>query len=160
MDVQCQVLSPGRRRVVVAIATMFGAGYSPIAPGTVGTLFTVPIAYGLGLLGRPVFWAATAAITVLAVWAASQAERVFGEHDSSRIVIDEAAGYLVAMSLAPGRTIHLVPAFVLFRALDILKPAPIGAIDRRMGGGIGIVLDDVVAGAYTAGLLFLLDRIG
>lgn len=144
---------------MVAIATMFGAGYSPVAPGTVGTLFTVPLAYGLGLLGRPVFWAATIAVIALAIWAASQAEHVFLEHDSSRIVVDEAAGYLVAVSVAPDNVLHLAPAFVLFRAFDILKPAPIGAIDRRMGGGVGVVLDDVVAGAYAALLLLLLDRI-
>jgi phosphatidylglycerophosphatase A len=159
MDAHSQVLSPLRRRLVLGIATMGGAGYVPLAPGTMGTLVTVPLAYGLGRLGGPVFLAVTIAFSVVAIWAASRAERLLGEHDSSHIVVDEAVGYLVAMSAAPGSVTHLVPAFVLFRAFDILKPVPIGAIDRRVRGGLGIVLDDVVAGAYAAGVLALLDRL-
>jgi phosphatidylglycerophosphatase A len=123
-------------------------------------LVAIPLAYGLGRLGTPAFLVATGVIIAIAIWAASQAERVLGEHDSRRIVVDEVAGYLVAMSVAPGSVAHLVPAFVLFRVFDILKPPPIGAIDRGVPGGLGVVLDDVVAGAYAAGLLWLLDRIG
>ena len=153
-----QVPRPGDRLAQV-LATLFGVGYSPIAPGTAGTLVTVPLAYGLGRLGEPALWAGTLLVIVIAVWAASRAERIYGEHDASRIVIDEAAGYLVAVSLAPGGAAHLVPAFVLFRVFDILKPPPIGAIDRRVAGGLGVVLDDVAAGIYAAIALFLLDRL-
>ena len=159
MNVQGQILSPGDRLARV-IATMLGAGYSPVAPGTVGTLVTVPLAYGLGRLGGAVLWPATLAVIVVAVWAASRAERVLGEHDSSRIVVDEAAGYLVAVSIAPGSVPHLFFAFVLFRVFDILKPPPIGAIDRHVKGGLGVVMDDVLAGVYAAAVLFLLDRFG
>jgi phosphatidylglycerophosphatase A len=158
MDVQSQILSRSDR-IARLIATMFGAGYSPIAPGTVGTLVTVPLAYALGRMGAPVLWVATLIVIGVAVWAASRAERIFGEHDASKIVIDEAAGYLVAVAVAPGSAAHLVPAFVLFRVFDILKPPPIGAIDRGVRGGLGVVLDDVAAGAYAAGVLYLLDRV-
>lgn len=159
MNVQGQVFRLGRRRIGVAIATVFGAGYSPVAPGTVGTLAAVPLAYLLGRMGTAVFIVGTAVVIAVAIWAATQAELAFGEHDSSKIVVDEVAGYMVAMLAAPESASHLVPAFVLFRAFDILKPPPIGAIDRRVGGGLGVVLDDLLAGVYAAVLLWLLDRV-
>ena len=142
------------------ISTWFGVGLMPTAPGTLGSAAALPVAWGIMWWGGP--WAlaaATVVVTLAGWWAGNIYIRELGREDPGDIVVDEVAGYLVAMSVAPGSVTHLVPAFVLFRALDILKPPPIGAIDQRVGGGLGVVLDDVLAGVYTAGLLWLLDRV-
>ena len=101
-------------------------------------------------------------VTLVAIWAAGAADRAFDAHDSSRIVVDEVAGYFWTMAAAADRTdpLLLVTGFVLFRFADILKPPPARAIDNRMSGGSGVVLDDVVAGWWAAAALLALERSG
>ena len=142
-----------------AIATALGAGYSPVAPGTCGTLVTVPLAYALA--GLPVWQYALVVLAVIGVgiWAADRADRAWGTHDSGRIVIDEVAGYLVTMApLARDHWAPLAVGFVVFRVLDIVKPPPVRQVDQQLGGGAGVVLDDVLAGVYGAVALWLLYR--
>jgi phosphatidylglycerophosphatase A len=149
------------QRLALLVATWFGAGYVPVAPGTAGSAAALPLAWALYALGGPLaLGIATAAITALGVWAASAAERHYGEHDSPRIVVDEVAGQLVALLAVPCTWPNLVLAFGLFRLADSLKPWPAGWVDRRVGGGLGVVLDDVVAGAQAAAATALLVHSG
>lgn len=145
--------------VVRFLATGAYLGYAPFAPGTVGSLgcavlvwFVVPqVTPASSPLAISVAVLSTLAFTALAVWSADLAERKFG-HDSSRIVIDEYAGFLFSVLLLPKSLYVFAVAFVLFRALDIVKPFPARRAES-LPGGAGIVLDDVVAGIYTNILL-------
>ena len=148
-------------RVAVAVATGAGVGYAPVAPGTFGTALAVPIAWSVFSLPQWGYVALCAGVTLLAVWAAGRAGRVFGEHDAGRIVIDEVAGFLCAMApVSRGDWALLAAGFVLFRVADIAKPPPARWIDRRLEGGVGVVLDDIVAGAYAALALWGLSKSG
>ena len=135
------------------LATGFYSGLSPVAPGTVGTLVGVIllfISFKINLITRVNF--PFAFLVVLASVAIAQLaqERIYQEKDASEIVIDEIAGYCLAMYLLPINM--LIPAFVLFRIFDILKPKPIDQLEK-FRGGLGVVLDDLGAGAITAVLL-------
>ncbi len=145
---------PATTRVARAIATAGGAGYLPWAPGTWGTVVAVPIAYLTASWPLWAFALFCVAVIAVGIWAAEVADRFWGTHDSGRIVIDEVAGYLVTVALVDrGDLVLLALGFFLFRAFDIAKPPPIRAIDRRMGGGAGVVLDDVAAGVMAGAVL-------
>lgn len=144
-----------------AIATALGAGYSPLAPGTCGTLVTIPLAWALAGLALWPYLAVVVVVTGVGIWAAERADKAWGTHDSGRIVIDEVAGYLVTMALVSrGHWVPLVVGFVVFRALDILKPPPIRWLDENLPGGFGVVIDDVAAGVLGMGIMVALDRAG
>jgi phosphatidylglycerophosphatase A len=144
-----------------AIATALGAGYSPIAPGTCGTIVAVPLVWALAGLPIWQFAVVVLAVTGVAIWAADRADRAGGTHDSGRIVIDEVAGYMTTMALVDrGHWIPLTVGFVVFRALDITKPPPIRWLDENLPGGWGVVLDDSAAGLIGMGLMVALDRFG
>lgn len=143
-----------RNGIAIAIATAGGAGFSPIAPGTAGTIVAVPLVFLTTPLPLWAFAAITVAITIVGIWAAGIADNHWKTHDSGRIVIDEVAGYFVTMApVSRSSWKALLIGFVVFRALDILKPPPIRAIDRKVGGGAGVVLDDVAAGVMGACLM-------
>lgn len=147
--------------LVKILATAFGAGYSPIAPGTCGTAITVPFVWALSSLAIGPWALVALAITALGIAVAHQADRVWGTHDSQRIVIDEVAGYCITMiPVERGHWAPLLIGFVVFRALDITKPPPVRWIDRNLPGGWGVVLDDALAGVMGAGIMFLLDHFG
>ncbi len=166
--------APGRGDpLAVAIATAFGAGHGPIAPGTWGSAAALPLFALLAALPPGLYTVLTVAVLTVGVWAADRAERVFGKKDDGRIVIDEVAGQLV--TLAPllalrGRDLDpvswlawVVTGFVVFRLLDIWKPGPARWAERSFPGGAGVVLDDVVAGLLGAVLMgagVLVARIG
>jgi phosphatidylglycerophosphatase A len=123
-------------------------GYIPVASGTFGTLWGLPIFYWLSgqWLWMQIFIIIVSIL--LAVFLAGQAEEIWRKKDPSQVVIDEIVGYMTAMfGLTFSWKIALV-GFFLFRAMDIFKPYPIRIIDRKMPGGWGIVLDDVLAGIY------------
>jgi phosphatidylglycerophosphatase A len=130
----------------------------PVAPGTFGSLLAVPLYLALPGLpegGLPALGVLAVAVA-LSWWVAGRADRLLTAHDDGSIVIDEVAGMLVALA-GHGHawgTIALV--FVLFRVLDVMKPWPAGWIDRRLGGGAGVVLDDVASGVYANLLAHLL----
>ena len=145
---------------VTLIATSFGAGFSPVAPGTMGTLTAVPIAWALARLGTLGFAGATAGITVLGIVAAGAFVRATGREDDQRIVVDEVAGYLVTLLPVARTPLHLALAFGLFRLFDIWKPPPVRWIDDHVRGGLGVMADDLAAGVYGAAVLFALDRFG
>lgn len=143
------------------LATALGAGYSPIAPGTCGTLVAVPLAWALRDVPLWQFLAITAALTLIGVWAANIADRAWGTHDSGRIVIDEVVGFLYTVALVD-RSSWLVLAigFVVFRFFDIVKPPPVRWLDENLPGGWGVVLDDVAAGVMGAALMWALAHFG
>jgi phosphatidylglycerophosphatase A len=137
------------RFAALSIATVFGIGYAPAAPGTWGTIAAIPIYLLLSTLGVTLYFAVLAAIALTGVWAARAAGGVFGEADHRRIVIDEVTGFLLTMSLWAPSPAAVGAGFVLFRFFDIAKPFPVGLIDRRLKNALGVMLDDLVAGAYA-----------
>jgi phosphatidylglycerophosphatase A len=137
-----------RQKTVLFLATGGYLGHVPIAPGTFGSLPGLLICLGMsGMnLGYAILFALI--LTGVAIVIAQQAKKLIGGKDPSSIVIDEIAGMtvtLLGISLTP---FSLVLGFLVFRALDILKPFPIRFLDREVPGGAGIVLDDVMAGVY------------
>jgi phosphatidylglycerophosphatase A len=149
--------APGRR-LALAVATGAGAGYAPVAPGTFGSAVGVLIYLLLSGLGAALFALTVVGLLFLGIWAAEEAERVFAREDDGRIVIDEVVGQLVSLAplvalAAPDRVrspLLLVTGFVAFRVFDIWKPGPVRWAERRFRGGAGVVMDDVVAGLFSA----------
>lgn len=130
-------------------------GFAPFAPGTAGAAFGLLLFLPLSALPLWLYGLTVTALVFLGIWAAERAELAFGRRDDGRIVIDEVAGQLVALTplLPLGRTRALpwlVTGFVLFRVLDIWKPAFVGWCERRFSGGAGVMLDDVAAGFGVA----------
>jgi phosphatidylglycerophosphatase A len=142
------------------LATVGGAGYAPIAPGTFGSAAGVALYLLLADLGALLFGITLLGLAFLGIWASDEAERVFQRKDDGRIVIDEVVGQLLTLAplvvMAPvaGRRSAgwLLAGFLLFRLLDIWKPPPIGWAERSFGGGTGVMMDDVFAGVL-GGLL-------
>ena len=143
----------------VLLAAWGPCGFSPIAPGTVGTLGAVPLAWVLSRLGWPTYLLATALLLALGVVAAGRAGRYWGVVDASPIVVDEVVGYLVAVAGLPFSWPVAVAAFVLFRFFDVLKPWPASAFDR-IKNGFGVVMADLAAGAFAWGALRGLELLG
>lgn len=144
-------------KLIKLLATGFGAGLAPVAPGTTGTLVGVLIClifFSLPWLLRLLI---VIFLVVLAIFIAERAEQVYRKKDDQRIVIDEIAGFQVAMLPVEITGLHLLVGFVLFRIFDILKPFPLRDL-QKMPGGLGIVLDDVAAGIYAGVLMLLLAR--
>ena len=130
---------------------MAGAGYAPAAPGTVGSAVTLALLWLIpfSTIGLAIFFLV---VTAVGLWASARAERIVGRKDPSCVVIDEVAGMtlsVLGLPLTPG---VLVSAFILFRVFDIAKPFPAHR-SQRLPGGFGIMVDDLIAGAYTLALL-------
>ena len=136
------------------VATGLGSGYSPVAPGTAGSL--VGLLLFLPLAGRA-FWiqlAAVAAVTILGVLAGGRLATTLGAKDPGVVVVDEVAGQWITFLALPMTPVIAVAGFLLFRAMDIWKPWPARALER-LPGGLGIMADDVAAGIYAHLLLRL-----
>lgn len=146
------------KRFVILMATWGGAGYSPIASGTVGTVAAIPLYLAFARLPLPIYILTLAAFFFFSCWISGLAEVLFNEKDSSRIVIDEVMGYLVAMAGVPFSWKAVIIGFFLFRFFDIVKVPPASFFDRQVKNGYGVVLDDVVAGLYSCAFLHLLVR--
>ncbi len=138
------------RSPVLLLATGFGAGRIPRAPGTFGSLVGIAV-YLAWARGWPpaVYVMVLTLVFVAGIWLCARAERELGRHDAPAIVWDEIVGQLLALILLPPGWIWIVLAFALFRLFDIWKPFPIGWLNRRVPGGLGIMLDDVVAGLFA-----------
>ncbi|MFQ5877067.1 MAG: phosphatidylglycerophosphatase A [Acidobacteriota bacterium] len=136
-------------RIALGIATLFGAGRAPLVPGTVGTVASIPLVLLAGrLLPAWGFVAVAAGVTLLGVWAAGIAARLFARADPRPVVIDETAGLFWSLVGLPVDATTLVAGALLFRAADVLKPPPARQLER-LPGGWGIVADDVAAGLYA-----------
>lgn len=150
------VISPARLKdPVFFLALGFGAGLSPRAPGTLGTLAAVPVYLLCSGLPTGAYLAVVAAAAVIGVWVCGRAARELGVHDHPGIVWDEIAGFLLTMAGTPASLPAMLAGFALFRLFDILKPWPIRWCDRQVAGGLGIMLDDLLAGAAAALILHL-----
>jgi phosphatidylglycerophosphatase A len=141
-------------RVALFIATAGGAGYSPVAPGTVGSALTAAILW-LAPFSPSGVIAFFVVVTLAGLWASDRAERVLGGKDPGAIVIDEVAGMTLAVLAFPLTPPTLAAGFVLFRFFDIVKPFPARASERARGG-LGVMVDDLIAGLYALAVLALL----
>lgn len=141
--------------MALAIATVFGAGYSPVAPGTVGSAVTVIVLWLLpfSILGLTIF---LVVVVVAGTWAADRAERIIGRKDPGVIVIDEVAGMTISLMLAPRNLGAYALAFLFFRIFDVLKPFPAHQ-SQRIGGGVGVMIDDIIAGFYALAVTLALN---
>lgn len=131
------------------LAFGFGAGLAPIGPGTFGTLVAIPIYLLMQPLSLAWYLLLVALISVFGIWLCGASATKLGLKDPGGIVWDEIAGFLVTMTLAPQGWQWIAIGFVLFRIFDIWKPWPILRIDQKVEGGLGIMLDDIIAGLYA-----------
>jgi phosphatidylglycerophosphatase A len=142
-------------KLIKLLATGFGSGLAPYAPGTMGTLVGVVICLLCLPLPWPLRLLIVIALSALSIYVAQQAEKIYQKKDDQRIVIDEIIGIQIAMLPVAITVLHLCVGFVLFRIFDILKPFPINNL-QRLPGGWGVVIDDVVAGIYAGAVMWLL----
>lgn len=135
--------------LIIFIATGCYSGYLPKAPGTWGSLVGLLLFYLLHNLSLPVYLAVTAGLFVVGSFAAGEMEKILDNRDPGVVVIDEIVGMLITMIAVPATPLAMVLGFILFRIFDIAKPFPVNFFDQRFHGGLGIMLDDVVAGIYA-----------
>lgn len=138
------------------LATCAYVGKAPVAPGTWGSLAALPLGWGIvqawGITGLAI---GIVASSLIGWWASAVHGRTSGQHDAGEVVIDEVAGQWIALLPAGLDPFLFAAAFVLFRAFDIAKPGPIGHADKRLDGGLGVMVDDLLAGVAAAALLWL-----
>jgi phosphatidylglycerophosphatase A len=158
------VQDPDLRRIALRSPAGFfafglGAGLSRYAPGTVGTVVAIPFALILIQLPTAAYWAVLAILFFFGVFVCGAASRELGRHDPGNIVWDEMVGYWLTVALLPTTWVWWLAGFVAFRVFDILKPWPIRGLDRNVRGGLGIMLDDIVAALYAIAVLAALQRL-
>src|SRR5688500_9629661 len=134
----------------------FGSGLSPVAPGTFGTLAAIPLVIVLQHFGIVVHVTFAIVATVAGIYICGESARRMDVHDHPGIVWDEIAGFTVTMLAAPPHWAWILAGFVLFRFFDIVKPWPIREADHSLPGGLGIMLDDIIAGVFAAAILFVI----
>ena len=144
---------PRPRSVLHWIAFGAGAGLAPRAPGTAGTAVAIPIYAVLATQPVGLYLLAVALIAAAGVLVCGRTARELGVHDHPGIVLDEIAGFLVTMTALPFDWPWIAAGFVAFRILDVAKPWPVSLADRKVGGGLGIMLDDLLAGALACATL-------
>ena len=138
------------------LALGFGSGLAPKAPGTFGTVAAIPVyLLMMSFLSTPLYLIGTLLACVVGVWICGKAADAVNVHDHPAIVWDEIAGYLVTMAFVPVNLTNIVLGFAVFRLFDILKPWPISIADKKLHGGLGIMLDDVLAGVFACLCLHL-----
>lgn len=136
-------------KFIKIIATGFGSGLAPVAPGTAGTIVGIPIYLVFSLYTGPIYLLTILALTFLACYVSGEAEAIFHRKDASAIVIDEIVGFLWTMLFITPTPGHILWGFLWFRFFDITKLFPARLCEKRLPGGYGVVADDVVAGIYA-----------
>ena len=144
------------RDPLLLLAFGFGSGCARKAPGTFGTLAAVALYWPLSYLDGPVYGAVCGAAFIAGCWVCGYAADRLGVHDHPGIVFDEFVGFWLTMLGAPTGWVWVLAGFILFRVFDIAKPWPIKWLDRNIKGGVGIMIDDVLAGIFAAICLQLL----
>jgi len=151
------------RALIIFFATGFYSGYAPIAPGTAGSVVGLAVVW---IVSGPLWEHSPAlCLTVFAAvfasscWISDRAEKIFDQHDDSRIVIDEVLGMAATMFGNPINFGWMMTGFLLFRVADVIKPWPASVIDRRMRNGAGVMLDDLVAAIYANIALHAIVRV-
>lgn len=141
---------------VLFLAFGFGSGLIKKMPGTMGTIMAIPVYLILIQTNIWLYGILTGLVVMMGIWICGNAAKQLGEHDFKGIVWDEIAGFLITMSLVPFSWYAVILGFVLFRIFDIIKPWPIKWIDQKVEGGLGIMLDDVLAGVFVAVFMFFM----
>lgn len=153
--------APSLKNIDVIFLSLFGVGFCPIAPGTAGTIATIPILYVLGQYNVPIIFIIPFIIitTIISSFLSDWAQKKYQIHDPSWIVIDETLGIIVAwLFVQSNNWIELLVITILFRIFDIYKIWPASYFDKKVKHGSGIILDDIISGIY-AGLVFLLLKL-
>jgi len=152
-----ELLQAFKKQPIHWLSMVFGSGLMPKAPGTFGTLATIPLIVLTASQSLLVKLIILVLVSVLGIWICGKSAELLGEHDHGSIVWDELAGFYLTMIFIPFSWAGLVVGFVLFRLFDIIKPWPIKQLDAQVHGGLGIMLDDIIAGLFAGGLLFLFN---
>lgn len=145
---------------ILFLAFGFGSGLAKKAPGTCGTLAAIPLYFAFAQTGMTAYSVLTVLVTLFGIPICGIAADKLGVHDFGGIVWDEIAGYLITMWLVPLTWQTVIAGFILFRIFDIVKPWPIKWIDQQVHGGLGIMLDDVLAAVFAGALLLLSVNMG
>jgi phosphatidylglycerophosphatase A len=145
----CWGLNILNEKIIKLLATGFGSGYAPVAPGTAGSIVGVLLYFLLACFSWLIYLLFLLVFTAVAVYVAREAEVVFGQKDPPCIVIDEVAGLLWTMLFVSPAIPGVIIGFLLFRFFDIVKPFPVRFLQDRLPGGYGVVGDDVMAGIYS-----------
>ena len=148
------------RSPTLLLAFGFGSGLSPKAPGTLGTLAAIPLWWLLAQLPLAGYLIVVLVSAIIGIYICGAAAKTLGVHDHGGIVWDEFVGLWIAMAALPVTWTSVILGFVLFRLFDILKPWPISWLDKKVSGGFGIMIDDVIAGLAAAGIIALLGGVG
>ncbi|HEY4343201.1 MAG TPA: phosphatidylglycerophosphatase A [Parvibaculum sp.] len=144
---------------VAFIATWFGAGLMSKAPGTWGSLAAIPPAWLIYYFGgAEALLVAGCAAFAIGIWAAGAYAKAAGNPDPSQVVIDEVAALWLILAMVAPTALGWVAAFICFRVFDVLKPWPVSLADRKIKGGFGIMLDDIVAAIYAMLVLLVLRQ--
>ena len=146
------------RAVNKLIYSWFYLGFSPFAPGTMGTIGAIPLIILLSRFGLYWYLVITIVLMLLGCYLANIAAIDLKNSDPKQVVIDEVVGFLITMIALPINWQSILLGFICFRILDIFKPFPISYCDQKIKGGVGIMLDDVLAGIFACFLLHLLAR--
>jgi phosphatidylglycerophosphatase A len=144
-----------KRTGIIVISTWFGCGFFPFAPGTIASIATLPLLFLLRNCSLLVRIIVLVSMTSLGIAVSEYAEQIFGEKDPKQVVIDEVTGMLVCCLFIPFEWRYIGAGFILFRLLDILKPFPVSTAET-LKGGFGIIVDDLIAGVMSYGLMFVL----
>lgn len=147
------------KTLTMAVATGLWVGFLPKAPGTWGSLFAFLPWLLIKDLPLSLYLLTLLAVFIIGFFAAGSAEKILDRADAGPIVIDEILGMFIALMLCPNHPVAWVLAFALFRLFDIRKPYPVSWFDQRIHGGIGIMMDDVVAGLYAFACLQIIWRL-
>jgi len=137
----------------------FGSGLLPVAPGTWASLFTAIAFWFLPEMSTPLFLGLIAVLFLFGVWVCGESSRRLKVHDFQGIVFDEIVGMLLTLVVVIRDPLWIMIAFFWFRIMDVWKPWPIRDVDHRMSGGLGIMLDDVLAAIYAAVATVLMQKI-
>ncbi|MGB0845243.1 MAG: phosphatidylglycerophosphatase A [Thiolinea sp.] len=138
------------------LAFGFGSGLSPLAPGTIGTLAAIPLYLLMARLPWAYYILILVAAIAVGIWLCGESARLLGVHDHGGIVWDEFVGFWITMLFVPPEWLWIVLGFLLFRLFDVWKPWPIRLIDKQVDGGLGIMLDDILAGIYALLVLHIM----
>lgn len=131
------------------LASGFGSGCAPKAPGTFGTLMAVPLWFFASYLHLYAYLLLIICMLIAGIWICDQASKELGVHDHGGIVWDEFVGFFITMIFVPVSIFNVILGFILFRLFDIVKPYPIKLLDEKVSGGFGIMIDDVLAGVFA-----------
>ena len=144
-----------KQKTIIFLATGGLIGFSPVAPGTVGSLAALPLCLLVSCMDVGYASLAVLSLILFSIWIAHAAEKIESQKDPKQVVIDEICGMTIALFALPFTPYFIIVGFALFRVFDILKPFPISWVDKKIPGGLGIILDDVIAGIFANGLLRL-----